>query len=175
MSAYKSDFLRILADRGFIHQVSDAEGLDAKATAGPITAYVGFDATAPSLHIGNLLAIMMLRWLQKSGHRPIALMGGGTSKIGDPSGKDATRALLSDAQIESNIASIRSVFSRFLDFGPGAIMANNAEWLHQLHYIPFLRDVGRHVTINKMLTFDSVQHGLEREQPLTLLQFNYIT
>ena len=176
MSAYKSDFLRILAERGFIHQVSDAEGLDAKATAGPITAYVGFDATAPSLHIGNLLTIMMLRWLQKSGHRPIALMGGGTSKIGDPSGKDATRSLLSDAQIESNIASIRKVFSRFLDFGAGAgaVMANNAEWLDQLHYIPFLRDVGRHFTINKMLTFDSVKLRLEREQPLTFLEFNYM-
>jgi tyrosyl-tRNA synthetase len=176
MSAYKSDFLRILAERGFIHQVSDAEGLDAKATAGPITAYVGFDATAPSLHIGNLLTIMMLRWLQKSGHRPIALMGGGTSKIGDPSGKDATRSLLSDAQIDSNIASIRNVFSRFLDFGAGAgaVMANNAEWLDQLHYIPFLRDVGRHFTINKMLTFDSVKLRLEREQPLTFLEFNYM-
>jgi tyrosyl-tRNA synthetase len=174
MSAYKSDFLRILADRGFIHQVSDAEGLDAKATAGPIAAYVGFDATAPSLHIGNLLTIMMLRWLQKSGHRPIALMGGGTSKIGDPSGKDVTRALLSDAQIESNIASIRSVFSRFLDFGAGAVIANNAEWLDHLHYIPFLRDVGRHFTINKMLTFDSVKLRLEREQPLTFLEFNYM-
>jgi tyrosyl-tRNA synthetase len=176
MSAYKSDFLRILAERGFIHQVSDAEGLDAKATAGPITAYVGFDATAPSLHIGNLLTIMMLRWLQKSGHRPIALMGGGTSKIGDPSGKDTTRSLLSDAQIDSNIASIRNVFSRFLDFGAGAgaVMANNAEWLDQLHYIPFLRDVGRHFTINKMLTFDSVKLRLEREQPLTFLEFNYM-
>jgi tyrosyl-tRNA synthetase len=176
MSAYKSDFLRILAERGFIHQVSDAEGLDAKATAGPITAYVGFDATAPSLHIGNLLTIMMLRWLQKSGHRPIALMGGGTSKIGDPSGKDTSRSLLSDAQIESNIASIRNVFSRFLDFGAGtgAVMANNAEWLDQLHYIPFLRDVGRHFTINKMLTFDSVKLRLEREQPLTFLEFNYM-
>jgi tyrosyl-tRNA synthetase len=176
MSAYKSDFLRILAERGFVHQVSDAEGLDAKATVGPITAYVGFDATAPSLHIGNLLTIMMLRWLQKSGHRPIALMGGGTSKIGDPSGKDTTRSLLSDAQIESNIASIRNVFSRFLDFGAGtgAVMANNAEWLDQLHYIPFLRDVGRHFTINKMLTFDSVKLRLEREQPLTFLEFNYM-
>ena len=174
MSAYKSEFLHDLAERGFIHQVSDAEGLDAKAAAGPITAYVGFDATAPSLHIGNLLTIMMLRRLQKAGHRPIALMGGGTSKIGDPSGKDTTRALLSDAQIESNIASIRSVFSRFLDFDAGAIMANNAEWLDQLHYIPFLRDVGRHFTINKMLTFDSVKLRLEREQPLTFLEFNYM-
>src|ERR671936_3020532 len=176
MSAYKSDFLRILAERGFIHQVSNAEGLDAKAAAVPITAYVGYDATAPSLHIGNLLTIMMLRCLQKTGHRPIALMGGGTSKIGDPSGKDTTRSLLSDAQIESNIASIRNVFSRFLDFGAGAgaVMANNAEWLDQMHYIPFLRDVGRHFTINKMLTFDSVKLRLQREQPLTFLEFNYM-
>ena len=174
MSAYKSDFLRILAERGFIHQVSDAEGLDAKAAAGPITAYVGFDATAPSLHIGNLLTIMMLWWLAKTGHRPIALMGGGTSKIGDPSGKDTIRALLTNAQIDSNIASIRTVFSRFLDFEAGAIMANNAEWLDRLEYIPFLRDVGRHFTINKMLTFDSVKLRLEREQPLTFLEFNYM-
>src|SRR5215470_6682992 len=128
-SAYKSDLLRILAERGFIPQLSDAEGLDAKAAAGTITAYVGFDATAPSLHIGNLLSIMMLRWLQQTGHRPIALMGGGTSKIGDPSGKDTTRTLLTGAQIEANIASIRDVFSRFLDFDAGAIMADNAEWL----------------------------------------------
>jgi tyrosyl-tRNA synthetase len=174
MSAYKSDFLRILAERGFIHQVSDADGLDAKAAGGPITAYVGFDATAPSLHIGNLLTIMMLRWLAKTGHRPIALMGGGTSKIGDPSGKDTTRALLTSAQIDRNIASIRSVFSCFLDFEAGALMANNAEWLDKLEYIPFLRDVGRHFTINKMLTFDSVKLRLEREQPLTFLEFNYM-
>jgi len=174
MSAYKSDFLRVLAERGFIHQVSDAEGLDAKAAAGPLTAYVGFDATASSLHIGNLLTIMMLRWLQKTGHRPIALMGGGTSKIGDPSGKDASRTLLTGAQIEANIASIRTVFSRFLDFDAGAMMADNAEWLDRLHYIPFLRDVGRHFTINKMLTFDSVKLRLEREQPLTFLEFNYM-
>jgi tyrosyl-tRNA synthetase len=174
MSAYKSEFLRVLAQRGFIHQLSDAEGLDAKAAAGAVTAYVGFDATAPSLHIGNLLTIMMLRWLQKTGHRPIALMGGGTSKIGDPSGKDASRTLLTGAQIDANIASIRTVFSRFLDFGAGATRANNADWLDQLHYIPFLRDVGRHFTINKMLTFDSVKLRLEREQPLTFLEFNYM-
>src|SRR3954451_3243189 len=174
MSAYKSDFLRILAERGFIHQVSDAEGLDATAAGGPITAYVGFDATAPSLHIGNLLTIMMLRWLQQTGHRPIALMGGGTSKIGDPSGKDTSRTLLTADQIDANIASIRTVFSRFLDFGAGAIMANNADWLDQLDYISFLRDVGRHFTINKMLTFDSVKLRLDREQPLTFLEFNYM-
>src|SRR3984893_14462787 len=163
MSAYKSEFLQVLADRGFIHQLSDSEGLDAKAASTTITAYVGFDATAPSLHIGNLLTIMMLRWLQKTGHRPIALMGGGTSKIGDPSGKDTSRTLLTAAQIDANIASIRTVFSRFLDFGAGATMANNADWLDQLHYIPFLRDVGRHFTINKMLTFDSVRLRLDRE------------
>src|SRR5262245_10939045 len=174
MSAYKSDFLQVLAERGFIHQVSNADGLDARAAAGAITAYVGFDATAPSLHIGNLLTIMMLRWLQKTGHKPIALMGGGTSKIGDPSGKDTSRSLLADAQIGANIASIRTVFARFLDFGAGAIMANNADWLDRLHYIPFLREVGRHFTINKMLTFDSVKLRLEREQPLTFLEFNYM-
>src|SRR6266581_4578739 len=174
MSAYKSDFLRVLAERGFIHQISDAEGLDAKAAAGPVTAYVGFDATAPSLHIGNLLTIMMLRWLQKTGHRPIALMGGGTSKIGDPSCKDTSRGLLAAAEIDVNIASIRTVFARFLDFERGAILADNADWLDQLQYIPFLRDVGRHFTINKMLTFDSVRLRLDREQPLTFLEFNYM-
>ncbi len=173
MSAYKSEFLQVLADRGFIHQVSDAAGLDARAATGRITAYVGFDATAPSLHIGNLLSIMMLRWLQKTGHRPIALMGGGTSKIGDPSGKDASRTLLSNEQIDRNIASIRTVFERFLDFPP-AIMANNADWLDRLTYIPFLREVGRHFTINRMLTFDSVKLRLDREQPLTFLEFNYM-
>jgi len=174
MSAYKSDFLQVLATRGFIHQISEAESLDAKARAHPITAYVGFDATATSLHIGNLLTIMMLRWLQKTGHRPIALIGGGTSKIGDPSGKDASRTLLTSEQIDANIASIGRVFSRFLDFRAGAITANNADWLDQLHYIPFLRDVGRHFTINKMLTFDSVKLRLEREQALTFLEFNYM-
>ena len=175
MSAYKSDFLNVLATRGFIHQLSDAAGLDARATQGAITAYVGFDATAPSLHIGNLLSIMMLRWLQKTGHRPIVLMGGGTSKIGDPSGKDTSRTLLAVEQIDANIATIKTVFSRFLDFGAGrGIMANNADWLDRLQYIPFLREIGRHFTINKMLTFDSVKLRLEREQPLTFLEFNYM-
>jgi tyrosyl-tRNA synthetase len=175
MSDYKSEFLRVLSERGFIHQVSEPEALDARAAAGRITAYVGFDATAPSLHIGNLLTIMMLRWLQKTGHRPIALMGGGTSKIGDPSGKDASRTLLTTAQIDANIATIKTVFARFLDFGPDAgIMTNNADWLDGLAYIPFLRDIGRHFTINKMLTFDSVKLRLEREQPLTFLEFNYM-
>ncbi len=175
MSAYKSEFLRVLSERGFIHQVSEPDALDQRAAASPITAYVGFDATAPSLHIGNLLTIMMLRWLQKTGHRPIALMGGGTSKIGDPSGKDTTRTMLTSEQIDANIASIKTVFARFLDFGAGrAVMTNNAEWLDDLAYIPFLRDVGRHFTINKMLTFDSVKLRLEREQPLTFLEFNYM-
>src|SRR4029077_9142667 len=174
MSSYKSELLQILAERGFIHQLSDSEGLDAKAASTTITAYVGFDATAPSLHIGNLLTIMMLRWLQKTGHRPIALMGGGTSKIGDPSGKDTSRTLLTPAQIDTHIASIRKVFSRFLNFDASALMANNADWLDQLHYIPFLREVGRHFTINKMLTFDSVRLRLDREQPLTFLEFNYM-
>jgi tyrosyl-tRNA synthetase len=174
MSAYKSDFLNVLASRGFIHQLSDAAGLDACAARGAITAYVGFDATAPSLHIGNLLSIMMLRWLQKTGHRPIVLMGGGTSKIGDPSGKDTTRSLLTDAQIDANIAKIRTVFARFLDFDAGTITANNAEWLDQLRYIPLLREVGRHFTLNRMLTFDSVKLRLDREQPLTFLEFNYM-
>jgi tyrosyl-tRNA synthetase len=175
MSVYKSEFLEVLSERGFIHQVSEPERLDALAASGPITAYVGYDATAASLHIGNLLTIMMLRWLQKTGHRPIALMGGGTSKIGDPSGKDTSRSLLANEQIDANIASIKTVFSRFLDFGPGAgIMTNNAEWLDGLAYIPFLREIGRHFTINKMLTFDSVKLRLEREQPLTFLEFNYM-
>ncbi len=174
MSAYKSDFLDVLASRGFIHQLSDAAGLDARAAKGAITAYVGFDATAPSLHIGNLLSIMMLRWLQKTGHRPIVLMGGGTSKIGDPSGKDTTRTLLTDEQIDANIAKIRTVFARFLDFDAGTITANNADWLDQLRYIPLLRDVGRHFTVNRMLTFDSVKLRLDREQPLTFLEFNYM-
>ena len=175
MSAYKSDFLRVLSERGFVHQVSEPEKLDALAASGPITAYVGYDATAASLHIGNLLTIMMLRWLQKTGHRPIALMGGGTSKIGDPSGKDTTRTLLTSAQIDANIASIKTVFARFLDFGgDAAIMSNNADWLDGLAYIPFLREIGRHFTINKMLTFDSVKLRLEREQPLTFLEFNYM-
>src|SRR5690348_504125 len=139
MSPYKSEFLRVLAERGFIHQVSEPEALDKRAAAGPITAYVGFDATAPSLHIGNLISIMMLRWLQKTGHRPIALMGGGTSKIGDPSGKDTSRTLLTADQIDANIASMKTVFSRFLDFGAdAAIMTNNAEWLDGLAYIPSL-------------------------------------
>ncbi|TCT03213.1 tyrosine--tRNA ligase [Aquabacter spiritensis] len=174
MSSYRSDLLRTLEARGYIHQCSDPEGLDAKAAAGPITAYIGFDATASSLHAGHLLSIMMLRTLQRTGHRPIALMGGGTTKIGDPSGKDEARRMLTDAQIDDNIASIRRVFAQFLDFSAGAILENNAAWLDELKYIPLLREVGPHFTINRMLTFDSVKLRLEREQPLTFLEFNYM-
>ncbi|MDI4656291.1 tyrosine--tRNA ligase [Xanthobacter autotrophicus] len=171
---FRSDFLRTLSERGYIHQCSDLERLDAKAAEGPITAYIGFDATASSLHAGHLLSIMMLRTLQRTGHNPIALMGGGTTKIGDPSGKDEARKMLTDQQIEDNIASIRKVFARFLDLEGGAKMENNAAWLDELKYIPLLREVGPHFTINRMLTFDSVKLRLEREQPLTFLEFNYM-
>jgi tyrosyl-tRNA synthetase len=171
----KSEFLRVIMERGFFHQASDLEGLDAQMAKGQITAYNGFDATADSLHIGHLLPIMMLRWLQKTGHRPIALMGGGTTKIGDPTDKTEARPMLSDATISSNIEHIKHVFDRFLTFGPnGAILVDNAEWLDKLEYIPFLRDVGRHFSINRMLTFDSVRLRLEREQSLSLLEFNYM-
>ncbi len=177
MTTYTSDLLKLLNERGYIHQITDAEGLDAKASAAPITGYIGFDATAPSLHIGNLVQIMMLRRLQQAGHRPIVLMGGGTTKVGDPSGKDESRAILDDAGINANIASIRTVFERFLTFGDGptdAVMVNNDDWLSKLEYIPFLRDIGRHFTINRMMTFDSVKLRLDREQPLTFLEFNYM-
>ena len=174
--AYTSDFLRTLEARGFIHQVTDPAALDAAATVGTVTAYVGYDCTAPSLHIGNLVSIMMLRHLQQTGHRPIVLMGGGTTKVGDPSGKDEGRQLLDDARIEANKASIRRIFERFLDFnGPNAaIMADNDEWLSGLAYIPFLRDIGRHFSVNRMLSFDSVKLRLDREQPLSFLEFNYM-
>jgi len=177
MTAPRSEFLRTLQDRGFIHQCTDLDALDARALEGPVTAYIGFDATADSLHIGSLVQIMMLRWLQKTGHRPIALMGGGTTKVGDPSGKDESRQLLTNQQIDANIAGIRTAFDNLLSFdgGPnGAAMANNADWLDELRYIAFLRDVGRHFTINRMLTFDSVKLRLDREQPLTFLEFNYM-
>jgi tyrosyl-tRNA synthetase len=177
MGPFKSDFLRALSERGFIHQITDAASLDARAQSGVISAYIGFDATADSLHIGNLVQIMLLRRLQQTGHRPIALMGGGTTKVGDPSGRDETRQLLTEDQINANIAGIRATFARFLDFGAGpagAIMANNDDWLKDLQYIDFLRDVGRHFTINRMLTMDSVKLRLEREQPLTFLEFNYM-
>ncbi len=177
MSKFKSDFLNVLDERGFIHQISDAEGLDAAAKAGRIAAYIGFDATAASLHAGSLVQIMMLRWLQKTGHRPIALMGGGTTKIGDPSGKEESRKLLTGEQIAANLAGIKQVFAKFLDFGQGAgdaLMIDNADWLDHLNYIDFLRDYGVHFTINRMLAFDSVKLRLEREQPLTFLEFNYM-
>jgi tyrosyl-tRNA synthetase len=177
MTTYHSSLLRLLDERGYIHQLTDAEGLDALAGKEVITGYVGFDATAPSLHVGSLVQIMLLRRLQQAGHRPIVLMGGGTTKVGDPTGKDESRKLLSDDDIAANIASIRTVFERFLTFGDGptdAIMVNNDDWLGELAYIPFLRDVGRHFTINRMLTFDSVRLRLEREQPLTFLEFNYM-
>ncbi|WP_255448515.1 tyrosine--tRNA ligase [Telmatospirillum sp. J64-1] len=173
----RSDFLRILSERGFLHQCTHWEALDDALGQGPVTAYIGFDATADSLHVGHLLSIMALRWLQKTGHRPIVLMGGGTTRIGDPSFRDSTRPLLDDAQIAANIAGIRRVFDRFLRFGEGprdAVMVNNADWLDGLGYIPFLRDFGRHFSVNRMLTFDSVRQRLDREQPLTFLEFNYM-
>ena len=177
MPPFKSEFLCTLEERGYLHQITDAVALDAAATAGVITAYIGFDATADSLHIGNLVQIMLLRRLQRAGHKPIVLMGGGTTKVGDPSGKDETRQLLNEAQIKANIAGIRLAFERFLSFdaGPsGALMANNDDWLGKLQYIDFLRDIGRHFTINRMLTMDSVRLRLDREQPLTFLEFNYM-
>src|SRR5579864_5987524 len=188
MSTYKSDFLNILAERGFIHQVSEPDVLDARAKAGPITGYIGFDCTAASLHVGSLLPIMMLHWMQQTGHRPIALMGGGTTRVGDPSGKDESRRLLTDDMIAENLAGIRAVFAKFLRFddapppypppqageGLGAVMANNADWLNSLNYIDFLRDVGRHFSVNRMLAFDSVKLRLDRQQELSFLEFNYM-
>ena len=177
MSAYKSDFLNTLAGRGFIHQVSEPEALDALANSQPITGYIGFDCTAPSLHVGSLLPIMMLYWMQQTGHRPIALMGGGTTRVGDPSGKDESRRLLTDDIINDNLKGIRAIFTKFLKFGEGpadAVMANNADWLNTLNYIDFLRDVGRHFSVNRMLSFDSVKMRLERQQELSFLEFNYM-
>ena len=177
MSAYKSDFLNILAERGFIHQVSEPDALDAKLTAGTVTAYIGFDCTAASLHIGSLLPIMMMYWLQQTGHRPIALMGGGTTRVGDPSGKDESRRILTDEMIEQNLTGIRAIFSKFLKFentGGNAIMANNADWLNKLNYIDFLRDVGKHFSVNRMLSFDSVKMRIDRQQELSFLEFNYM-
>jgi tyrosyl-tRNA synthetase len=177
MSAYKSDFLNVLAERGFIHQVSEPEALDALTRSSTITAYIGFDCTAPSLHVGSLLPIMLLYWLQQTGHRPIALMGGGTTRVGDPSGKDESRRLLTEEAINDNLKGIRAIFDKFLKFenaGGNAIMANNADWLNTLNYIDFLRDVGRHFSINRMLAFDSVKLRLERQQELSFLEFNYM-
>ncbi len=175
MSVYKSEFLRVLQARGFIHQISEPEALDQLASTSQITAYIGFDCTARSLHVGHLTQIMLLHWLQQTGHRPIALMGGGTTRVGDPSGKDEGRKLLTNADIDANLAAIRLVFDRFLTFGPGqAIMANNADWLNGLNYIDFLRDVGRHFSVNRMLAFDSVRLRLERQHELSFLEFNYM-
>ncbi len=172
-----SDFLHVLSARGFLHQCSDLAGLDEKARSGDLVAYIGFDCTAPALHVGSLVQIMMLRWLQKTGGKPIALMGGGTTRVGDPSGKDESRKLLTEEAIEANKAGIKQVFSKFLTFGAGthdAIMADNAEWLLGLNYIDFLRDIGRHFSVNRMLAMDSVKLRLEREHELSFLEFNYM-
>ncbi|MDE1935953.1 tyrosine--tRNA ligase [Bradyrhizobium sp.] len=177
MTAFKSDFLNVLQERGFIHQASDFEGLDALAARGEATAYVGYDCTAPSLHIGNFLTMMMLYWLQQSGNKPITLMGGGTTMVGDPSGKDETRAIRTVAEIEANKASIRGVFGKVLHYGAGAsdaVMLDNAEWLTKLNWIEMLRDVGKHFSVNRMLTMDSVRLRLEREQEMSFIEFNYM-
>jgi tyrosyl-tRNA synthetase len=177
MAGFKSDFMQVVHERGMVHQCSDAARLDELLSTGVRTAYIGFDCTADSLHVGHLLQIMLLRWWQKCGHKPIALMGGGTTKVGDPSGRDETRQLLTVEQIDANMACIKKSFSNYLRFGNGptdAIMANNADWLDTLLYIPLLRDVGRHFSVNRMLTMDSVKLRLERDQPLTFLEFNYM-
>lgn len=177
MTKLKSDFLNILTERGFLHQCTNPEGLDDLLSAGPVTAYNGFDPTGTSLHVGHLLPIMLLRLFQRCGHKPIVLIGGGTAKVGDPSGKDEARQFLSDEAIARNIEGIGSVFAKFLTFGDGptdAVMVNNADWLDQIQYVPFLRDYGRHFSVNRMLTMDSVRLRLEREQPLSFLEFNYM-
>jgi len=177
MTTYRSDFLRTLAARGLIHQISDAEALDDLAVKERIVAYIGYDLTAPSLHVGHMTNIMMLRRLQQAGHKPIVLMGGGTTRIGDPSFRNEARPLLDDAQIAANKEGIRKVFSKFLTFGDGptdAVMVDNAEWLDRLEYIPFLRDIGRHFTVNRMLSFESVKTRLDKEEPLSFLEFNYM-
>ncbi|MBT3627296.1 MAG: tyrosine--tRNA ligase [Rhodospirillaceae bacterium] len=177
MPEFRSEFMRVLHAREFVHQCTDDSALDALAADGVLTAYIGFDCTADSLHVGSLVQIMMLRWLQQTGHKPIVLMGGGTTKIGDPSGRDESRRLLSDAQIAENKAGIQRCFARFLKFGDGptdAIMVDNADWLDGLEYVPFLRQIGTHFSLNRMLKFDSVRMRLEREQPMTFLEFNYM-
>ncbi|AVT81358.1 tyrosine--tRNA ligase [Rhodopseudomonas palustris] len=177
MTAFKSDFMNVLQSRGFIHQISDPDSLDALAAKGEVVAYVGYDCTAASLHVGHLLSIMMLHWLQATGNKPIALMGGGTTRVGDPSGRDETRKILTYEQIDANKESIKGTFSKFITFGGGhsdAVMADNAEWLTKLNYIEMLRDVGRHFSINRMLTMDSVKLRLEREQELSFIEFNYM-
>jgi tyrosyl-tRNA synthetase len=176
MSTPSSPFLAAALERGFIHQCTDMETLDERLRGGRLVAYVGYDCTADSLHVGSLVSIMLLRLFQRCGHKPIVLMGGGTTRIGDPSGKDEARQLLDDAEIARNMAGIRTVFAKFLKFGEGpdeAVMVNNAEWLDELRYIPLLRDVGRHFSVNRMLTLDSVRLRLERDQPLSFLEFNY--
>lgn len=173
----QSDFLHAMISRGYLHQCSDFEGLDAKAKAGDLTAYIGFDCTAPSLHVGSLLPIMMLAWLQRTGGKPLPLMGGGTTRVGDPSGRDASRQLLTPEIIDANKQSIRTVFAKFLRFGSGpkdAVMIDNAEWLTALNYIDFLRDVGRHFSVNRMLSMDSVRLRLDRDQELSFIEFNYM-
>lgn len=171
----KSDFLRIMSERGYLADCTDYEGLDQALLAGPVTAYIGYDATAASLHVGHLLNIMMLRWFQKTGNRPITLMGGGTTKVGDPSFRSDERPLLDDAAIQANIDGMQKVFARYLDYGPdGATMLNNAEWLDGLNYLTFLRDIGRHFSVNRMLSFESVKSRLDREQSLSFLEFNYM-
>ena len=178
MTGHRSEFLKTVAERGFLHQCTDAEGLDTALAEGvPKLCYIGFDCTADSLHVGSLMPIMLLRLWQQSGHKPIVLMGGGTTKVGDPSGKDESRQLLSAAQIDANMEGIKRVFSQFLAFGDGpsdAVMMNNADWLDGLSYIPFLREFGRHFSVNRMLGFDSVKLRLDREQPLSFLEFNYM-
>ena len=177
MGTYSSEFLHVLSERGYIHQCTNTEGLDKLALKENINAYIGFDCTAESLHVGSLVQIMMLRWLQKTGHKPIVLLGGGTTQIGDPSGKDESRKLLTKKTIASNKTGIKKCFENFLSFGNGsnkAIIVDNEDWLSSLEYVPFLREVGRHFSINRMLTFDSVKSRLDREQPLTFLEFNYM-
>lgn len=177
MTQTRSDFLDAVQARGFLHQCTDLEALDAQALEGPVPAYIGFDATADSLHAGSLVPIMLLRLLQRTGHKPIVLMGGGTTKVGDPSGKDDSRKLLTQEQIDANIAGIQKIFAKYLTFGDGptdAVMVNNDDWLSKLNYIDMLREVGRHFSINRMLKFDSVALRLEREQPLSFLEFNYM-
>jgi tyrosyl-tRNA synthetase len=177
MTTVRSEFLREITARGFLHQCTDLAALDARAAKEPIKAYIGFDCTADSLHVGSLVSIMLLRWLQRSGHKPIVLMGGGTTKIGDPSGRDDTRRLLNEAEIARNMGGIREIFAQFLTFGEGAsdaVMVDNAEWLGALNYVSFLRDYGRHFSVNRMLAFDSVKLRLDREQPLSFLEFNYM-
>ena len=177
MSGFKSDFLRTLSERGFIHQISDESGLDELLAKETVTAYIGFDPTAPSLHAGGLIQIMMLHWLQQTGHKPVALMGGGTGMVGDPSFKDEARKLMTEDTIAENIAGIKRVFANYLTFGDSAtdaLMVNNADWLRNINYLEFLRDVGRHFSVNRMLSFDSVKTRLDREQSLSFLEFNYM-